>query len=168
MSKKSLGDKASGEASSLQGGDIADGSSTGKSAPRQRRAATTAALERLENNKRKRFDVEFEDENDDDDNSSVELSEKKKQISKKSVGRTTSLLSSVSNLDKSQDTGVEKVGLLKKRSSRLGDPEWEAALWAEERVASVTKAIDRYTFFLTLNIKFSLNCHGIDFIATCP
>ena len=35
-------------------------------------------------------------------------------------------------------------GVLKKRQSRLGDAEWEAALWGQERVAAVNRAIDRY------------------------
>jgi hypothetical protein len=41
------------------------------------------------------------------------------------------------------NSGGSGSGGLKKRSSRMGDPEWESALWAEERLAAVTKALDR-------------------------
>lgn len=34
--------------------------------------------------------------------------------------------------------------MLKKRTSRLGDVEWVAAIWGEERVKAVLKGIDRY------------------------
>ena len=34
--------------------------------------------------------------------------------------------------------------MLKKRTSRLGDVEWVAAVWSEERVKAVLKGIDKY------------------------
>jgi hypothetical protein len=45
---------------------------------------------------------------------------------------------------KRRESGGTAAGNLRKRSSRIGDPEWEAAVFGEQRVAAVIKAIDRY------------------------
>lgn len=37
--------------------------------------------------------------------------------------------------------------MLKKRTSRLGDVEWAAAVWGEERVKAVLKGIDKYGIY---------------------
>jgi hypothetical protein len=43
----------------------------------------------------------------------------------------------------SQISSSSSSSALKKRNSRIGDPEWETALWAEDRVKAVKLAIDR-------------------------
>lgn len=52
--------------------------------------------------------------------------------------KRTSLLSSTVST-----AGSAKPGSLKKRQSRLGDAEWTEAIWGQERVAAVNRAIDR-------------------------
>ena len=54
--------------------------------------------------------------------------------------KRTSLLSSAAST-----AGSGKSGSLKKRQSRLGDVEWVEAVWGQERVAAVNRAIDRYS-----------------------
>ena len=124
----------------------------------KRREATKTAMEKIQSNAFFNDSDNSHDEDSDVDEKSKLSAAKAKSASKS--GRSSSLLSS-SNSSLSIDVGQKGAkgrnlthtrkpkdnavsgGSLKKKSSRLGDPEWEVALWGEERVASVTKAIDR-------------------------
>lgn len=46
--------------------------------------------------------------------------------------------------------------MLKKRTSRLGDVEWIAAIWSEERVKAILKGIDRYITIQLYLLYFTL------------
>eukprot|EP01041_Mallomonas_annulata_P006835 gene6835-13843_t len=127
---------------------------------KKRRAANKAAMEKIETHSDDESDsdrsgsggsdAEF-DNHDNQDKRIPSIIEKSKAAKKKSASLLSGT-SSFSSLGKGTATGAgagagssrdNVSGAVKRRSSRIGDPEWEGALWAEERVSAVSKAIDR-------------------------
>ncbi len=78
---------------------------------------------------------------DDSSDSDVELSQKKKKL-KSMQKKLNSGMSMSQNNIKGEAKKGKQVALLKK-TVRVGDKEWQNSILAEERLAAITKAIDR-------------------------
>jgi len=114
---------------------------------RKRRAATTLALEKLSVHQEENDDENNELRDSSDENNGSDDEKNVKKSNKKTSGAKKSLLSGTISTNRPLvKVKNDSNGTLKKRVSRIGDNEWEKAVWAEERVSAVTKAIDRHDY----------------------
>lgn len=132
------GQKKKRKAGSVPGASAEDVSQKG---PKKRRVATELAMSKIRDMQRADSFAESGNSSSSDNDA---LTSSKLSSGKLSVGKispSASLLSAGGGLRAGKSTTAS--GVLRKRTSRLGDKEWEAAAKGEQRLAAVNKAIDR-------------------------
>ena len=133
----------------------------------EQREATKAAMKKIHRTLDDLGNSDSSSSSADEEDDEIERRRKlrlKQSQQKLMSNRSTSLLSGNVRISKTNAAGSAAASGagLKKRSSRMGDREWEMALWAEERLAAVTKALDR-VYEMSMNVD-NFNLFGNDMI----